>query len=842
MKPYVKVLICIAVFFLSLTFFEIFLNRNTTDMTEEMSQASLPVVVFERAGHEINRMYGNLSETDTKYLFDGITYLGENRDLSIRIRKYESAIDRIGFQVRSADGKRLIEEGTLSEYEENKETITATFRIKDLIEQGKEYSLVLILDLDDGRSVKYYARISTETDEKVDDKINFVFDFSQKTFYKDQAEELSVYLESNAQGDNSNYAKVSIHSSLDQVSWGNLSVNKYLEPVAYIEECGSSVSQIRLEYVVTTGVGKKTKYYNVTEYFRIRQGNERMYLLDYEREMNQLFLGNKGEIYGDKIMLGITRDDLEISESTDGHTLAFVQEGALYVVNMTNNCLAKAFSFYDDEHLDERTLNRKNRIKILNIDEAGNVTFLLYGYMNCGSHEGTTGLNVITFNSSTNTLEERIFIPSTRPFEMLEADLEKLVHLSGSETLVIYFNQSIYSINLGTENLEILVNNVTDSEFAVSKNKNIIAWLEKGNTDSESVTMKNLTTGKTTKINAGTNEWIRILGFMEDDLIYGVAKKDDVVSRQYGEIIFPMYELRIQNEVSGLLKTYSQEGKFISAADISDNMITLMRMVRDEYGHFNEIEPDTILNNNENKNKERELLETVLTENSKKIVQVVLRHDMNSRTIKYMIPRFILFEGTRQVVIEETESKNQYYVYVHGKIISETAQAAKAVQLAYDKNGFVTNAKGEYVFKKGNLLLKNQIMAISGKKKDEENSSLAVCLETICLFEGYTIQAQEMLNAGMSGMEILSETLKNKEVLDLTGCPLDSILTYVNKDIPVLAVDSVGEAVLVIGFNDLNTVWMNPANGNVYKVGMNDSKEFFEKNGNCFITYIPTEE
>ena len=32
------------------------------------------------------------------------------------------------------------------------------FVFKDLIEQGKEYSLVLILDLDDGRSVKYYLQ------------------------------------------------------------------------------------------------------------------------------------------------------------------------------------------------------------------------------------------------------------------------------------------------------------------------------------------------------------------------------------------------------------------------------------------------------------------------------------------------------------------------------------------------------------------------------------------------------------------------------------------------------------------------------------------------------------
>ena len=54
-----------------------------------------------------------------------------------------------------------------------------------------------------------------------------------------------------------------------------------------------------------------------------------------------------------------------------------------------------------------------------------------------------------------------------------------------------------------------------------------------------------------------------------------------------------------------------------------------------------------------------------------------------------------------------------------------------------------------------------------------------------------------------------------------------------------IAVAEDGSAVLVVGFNELNTVWMNPENGKVYKVGMNDSKSYFEENGNHFITYVP---
>ena len=105
------------------------------------------------------------------------------------------------------------------------------------------------------------------------------------------------------------------------------------------------------------------------------------------------------------------------------------------------------------------------------------------------------------------------------------------------------------------------------------------------------------------------------------------------------------------------------------------------------------------------------------------------------------------------------------------------------------------------------------------------------------LSERFSLLQQAVREAGI-GIELLP----GAEVLELQGCTLDSVLYYVNQDIPVLFIGDDGEAVLIVGFNDLNTVWMNPENGRVYKVGMNDSKKFFEQNGNNFITYLRSEE
>lgn len=109
-------------------------------------------------------------------------------------------------------------------------------------------------------------------------------------------------------------------------------------------------------------------------------------------------------------------------------------------------------------------------------------------------------------------------------------------------------------------------------------------------------------------------------------------------------------------------------------------------------------------------------------------------------------------------------------------------------------------------------------------------------------YEGVIRNSKYMLASGESVMDILEEGLPDVQILDLTGCSLDAVLYYVNKDIPVLVMMRDGSAVLLIGFNELNTVVMNPETGTVYKVGMNDSKEWFEENGNCFITYTRNEE
>ena len=92
---------------------------------------------------------------------------------------------------------------------------------------------------------------------------------------------------------------------------------------------------------------------------------------------------------------------------------------------------------------------------------------------------------------------------------------------------------------------------------------------------------------------------------------------------------------------------------------------------------------------------------------------------------------------------------------------------------------------------------------------------------------------------GQSVREILADNLESAQILDMAGCNLDSVLYYVDQDIPVMAMLENGEAVLITGFNELNVLILEPsADPAMYRKGINDSSQWFEENGNCFITYV----
>ena len=197
----------------------------------------------------------------------------------------------------------------------------------------------------------------------------------------------------------------------------------------------------------------------------------------------------------------------------------------------------------------------------------------------------------------------------------------------------------------------------------------------------------------------------------------------------------------------------------------------------------------------------------------------------------------VVYEGGRRIQLPDDRENAAYYVFGPYGVAGIFVSPGGAVSLADAVAGTVVDENGERVWARGIRAARNQIMAIQEAAATEEKSALAVCLDTMLEYEGISRNTQFLLDRGEDVIQILEENLMDAAVLDLKGCRLDTVLYYVNMDIPVLALLEDGSAVLLVGFNEYNTGILDPRTGTIDKMGMNDSAEWFEENGNQFITY-----
>lgn len=840
-KTIIRIAVCVVVFLASALIIGSIMNQGHNNMTMEMAPATLPMITMESGGVACNELHGNTVEMDVAYQKDCITLLGEGRQANFTVDTFGREITGISTEVRSIDGSRLIENSEVTGWKANGKSFSVSPTLKDLIDTNTQYSLTLILELEGEQKVYYYTTILWNDDVHISEILEFATDFHGKLYDKEVAKELTKYLEPNSKlTDNGTFHKVNIHSSFQQITWGSLEPVQEDAASIRLTQISGNVASLLMDFVVSTGEGKNKIYYNVEEYYRVRYTSERMYLLDYERTMTQI--PDTTRMYAnDKILLGITDENVDMMESADGNTVVFSDMGQLLSYNATTNRLTVIFSFYDKDNADRRTLYDNHGIKILDVDEGGNVKFAVYGYMNRGRHEGETGIQIISYDNSLNTIEEEVYIPYSKSYAVLKDEMEQLLYRNRQQHVYFFLENGVYDVDLENRSAEQLVSIRQDDSLQVSENHEIIVWQEGDDINhSNQLNVRNLNTGEQTVIRAEDGEAIRPLGFMGEDIIYGVARESDIRTENSGQIFYPMYKVCISNSSGDNLKEYGQDGIYIVDCAIEGNQITLSRIQRSENGSYQEILDDQIMNNVEEEPGQNKVV-TADIDIYERYVQIQTKTTIDTKTIKVLNPKEVVFEGGRELTLDAVSEVSRYYVYNAYGVQGIYSAPGKAVKEAYDSAGVVANDRGITVWLKGNRVSRNQIMAIKEESVTDQKNSLTVCLDNILRHAGITRNTEYDLAQGKTAIQILEENMTGVQVLDLSGCSLDAVLYYVNQDIPVLAILEDGEAVLVTGFNEFNVVIMEPSTGKLYKKGMNDATTWFAENGNHFITYMRTE-
>ena len=175
-----------------------------------------------------------------------------------------------------------------------------------------------------------------------------------------------------------------------------------------------------------------------------------------------------------------------------------------------------------------------------------------------------------------------MFIPSSQSYEVMKSELGQLMYVTESGAFYIMVDGNVYGIDLNSLDTKVLVEGLSDEAVAISESNRFLAWVDPSAVrGSDTIHMIDFVTEKVTDVTGSASDYVKPLGFMQEDFVYGVAKSADVVVDAAGNTLFPMYQVKIMDtssEEHEILKTYEKPGYYVQNITISGYTIYLNRI------------------------------------------------------------------------------------------------------------------------------------------------------------------------------------------------------------------------------------------------------------------------
>ena len=812
-RKLIKAGVLLVIFAVALVISSLVINRGTEDEIVDMGAPSLPRISFLLDDKQVNTLFGYVEEMEIPSMRDTIIPLGEDGALTMSLEEGSGSVSGIRYEVYSMDGSEKYKEGKAQLPAEGE---TVSLGIGDALSGPlQEAVLKVILDTNADQTISYYTRIILPDDLAAAECLAFAQDFHAKAIAGDESAELGVYLEPGEESDNTTYQTVNIHSDITHILWGDLKPQVLGDVEWDIKECNSVYTSLLAKYqAACTDDSGENKLYNITEFFRIRYVEGTVYLLDYNREMEKVFDGGAESFDDDGILFGIAPEDIQYEENKDGTAAAFVQADHLWLFDVESSELTEVFSFDSQEGSDARSRNRSHTVRIISMDDKGNLAFAVYGYMNRGIHEGQVGAAIYYYDSAQSVVEEKAFISSAKSPGAAEEELGKMVYYSQvQDMLYVLAGGTLYQTELGAEEQTVLAEGLTEDQYTLSGDGSRIAYQTSSDQEDgvNGIQVLNLQSGEGYTVEAADGETVRPLGFVNSDFVYGKCHSEDAGTSLTGGEITPMYEVEIRDSDNKEKAKYAftDQGLYITDIVIEGNLLTLGRVQKDG-DRYIAASPEYVTNNEERQNTKL-TLETYSTEIAGREIRLTFADGIGDAEPALAKADLVSEREPLELTFESDENAGKFYVYGMGRLDAVCESAGDAVQKAEKVSGVVVSSDQAYVWEKGNRDLVHSTDAAAFAKGGEE-TSLEACERYM---ESYDAQQ-----------------------VDLTGCTLDQVLYVVNRGCPLIALTSADHAVLITGYSTTDITYIDPDSGTVNTVGINEMETMVQSGGNVFIGYI----
>ena len=813
MKNFFKrFLVLLVVFILGVAGTAFLMNNETTDDRSDMNDAVLPEVMVQFGDVLTNRMYGYRQPMEADFVRDSVTPLDTTKKLTLVVNPYDTKVRNLSYEIRTSDGSKVMENRTIKSLETGSDGYLRTeIEISSGLLMNQEYSLQITLSTNHGDAY-YYTRVVSRSATYTEQYAKFAGDFVQMSLDKTQADNLAAYLETSDSASSRNFAGLNINSPLADVSWGNLNPQLSKAGIPVIKDINETTASISIEYEISAqNENGNTEYYLVTDFYRMRYDETRIRLLDFKRSASEVFDPSLSVISNSGLLLGVRSKDVDYLTNEDGSVTAFTQNGALWSYVPDTGKFVEIFTFRKDTESDFRDARVEHDIKLLSVENNGDVHFMVYGYMNRGAHEGYSGVGIYHYNNDQGAIEEQVFIPCTESFEFLQEDLGTLSYVNQSGQLFIMIAGNLYQINIDENTYEVLADHIDSDDFGVSATNAHAAWRSESGDYAGQIEFIDFDTMERRRIAPEASQKLDLLGFMNEDLVYGVVLDGDTLPNATGYMIDGITTFRIEGFDGTVKKEYHQDGLYVAGVTVGTTLMefTLVQKSGDIYKG---VKKDNIMNNSTAATDKTSVEQTSSTRQG--VIVRLTFEDSPSSEEPLILYAKVRNAGEKVVDIQVDKSSVEevYYVYAGGGLDSVWTDPAKAVQRADKQTGVVLNRAQQYVWERGNM--KTQITL--------NTTDIPEIIRTASL------DVQNLQNG-------LGDSAK---VIDLTGCSLENVLYEVSAQRAVIARTGSDSSVVIVGYDQYNTYLLDPSTGEVKPYGMNDSTALFKNAGNMFITYL----
>ncbi|MCR5609788.1 MAG: hypothetical protein K6G26_12075 [Lachnospiraceae bacterium] len=827
------IIFIISIFIFSKNIREVDYSVETVKKAEE---ASFPILFVKQGDNLIDPMYGYTGNIDAKLVKEGISSVDDTGECAFYIKEYKKVIKKVTYEVIDIQNNKSVDGGIIRKFKTEDNYKVFSIAIKAELKEDKEYAVKNTLLTNEGQKIYYYHRIKKTGNKHFDDIVKFADNFHDATLDKEKSESIVPYIEPDGSMSTTDLSYVNINSSLKMITFAELKPEVISDIIINVRDISKDTAMIEFVYNVKSDTDSGEERYKVREGYRIRWTATRMYLLYYDRSMESIFDIGLFSLSANEFKLGITSDkNVNVIASEDKSKVCFTRDGVLYYFDVKKNKISKLYSFKQTNEDFLRDLYDENEIKTIRVDNNGNAYFMIYGYITKGDYEGRTAIILYKYYAEQNRIEEMVNIPLDVPFALIKEQINDFAYVNENDVFFFSIGNGIYSYSIPSASMSTIAEDVAIDDMVISKEGKFIAWqtLEDNYSKINIMTLNNY---KQSTMETEEDKYIKILGVIGKNIIYGYSDKNKEVKKLDGSSIIPVSLVNIAGIDKKVVKEYVPENSFVIAASVSGNKIMLDRVVAESSGRYIETEQDCIFGNVQDEDEEfgitSRATEKTMTDYYLYMPDSIkVKETPKEGTVK----RTVTKGETTVRVFDNLESEAFYYVYAFHGIETGYASAYEAMARANERMGEVMDNRGHIIWERGKTS-KNAKIKIKGQSSLSEDSAYA-CISMILENKGENVSIKKLKKENGSFADILDKYIDGASV-DYSKAGIDYLTYSISKKRPVIAMMSGNRAVLIVGFDASTITYYDPVAESENVISKEEAEVKFGAVGNIYIGYV----